>query len=82
MSDRQRSEPSPALPAFLLARALDGVAAGWAVLLGLVWTDVGRIGTLMDRSDTGELAMGVLALVFAVTFGPIGVAVGWAFRDR
>jgi hypothetical protein len=67
---------------FLIARALDGVAAGWTVLLGLVWTDVGRIGTLMDRSDLGELAMGVLALVFAVTFGPIGVAVGWALRDR
>jgi len=67
---------------FLIARAADGVAAGWATLLGLVWTDVGRIGSLMDRSDQGELAMAVLAMVFAVTFGPIGVAVGWAFRGR
>lgn len=75
MSPRQQAR-------FLVARALDGVAAGWAVLLGLVWTDVGRIGTLMDRSDLGELAMAVLALVFAVTFGPIGVAVGWVCRER
>jgi hypothetical protein len=75
--------PAPASDArFLAARAIDGVAGGWAMLLGLVWTDVGRIGTLMDRSDQGELAMGLLALVFGVTFGPIGVAVGWACRGR
>lgn len=67
---------------FLLARAADGVAAGWAALLGLVWTDVGHIGTLMDRSDQGELAMALLATVFAVTFGPVGIAAGWALRGR
>jgi hypothetical protein len=62
----------------LLLWIADGVAAGWAALLLLVWTDVGRIGTLMAASQHGELSMAMLAAVFALTFGFWGLLVGLA----
>jgi hypothetical protein len=63
----------------LVLWVLDGVAAGWVLLLALVWSDVGRIGTLMDASDHGELSMAMLAAVFAFTFGFWGLILGAIF---
>lgn len=57
---------------FVLRRCLDGVIAGWALMLGLIWTDVGRVGTLMDASEYGALAYAMLALAFASTGAATG----------
>ena len=53
-------------------RCVDGVMAGWALMLGLIWTDVGRVGTLIDGSEHGALALTMLALVFASTGAAAG----------
>ena len=72
------------LTRFLLRKCLDGVMAGWALMLGLMWTDVGGVGSLIRSSDYGLLALGMLAFAFAITFGSaaMGIAVnGLARRD-
>jgi|OM-RGC.v1.027179334 hypothetical protein len=65
------------LTRFLLRRCLDGVAAGLAVMLGLLWTDVGGVGGLVRSSDHGVLALAMLSFAFSITFGSaaMGVAI-------
>lgn len=58
---------------FLARHCATGVAAGLATLLGLVWTDVGGVGTLMDRSDIGWLGYLMLAVAFASTGGAVAM---------
>ena len=65
----------PRLIRFLARHCATGVAAGLSLMLGLVWTDVGRIGTLMDNSDVGWVAMLMLAGGFAGTGGAVGMGV-------
>lgn len=60
---------------FLLRHCATGIAAGWSLMLGLVWTDVGMIGTLMDRSDVGWLSYLMLAAAFGITGGSVGMGV-------
>lgn len=64
-----------ALMRFLLRHCLDGVIAGWALLIGLLWTDVGRVRTLIYASDVGWLALIMLAVAFAITFGSVGMGI-------
>jgi hypothetical protein len=77
MSDREdaaaREAVDRALRRHVSRRCLDGVAAGWALMLGLVWTDVGRVGSLIDSSEHGALALIMLALVFASTGAAAGM---------
>ena len=65
------------LTRFLLRRCLDGVVAGLAVMLGLLWTDVGGVGGLVRSSDHGLLALAMLSFAFSITFGSaaMGIAV-------
>lgn len=63
------------LTRFLLRHCATGVAAGWTLLLGLVWTDVGSIGSLMDKADGGWIALVMLALSFALTGGAVAMAI-------
>jgi hypothetical protein len=53
-------------------RCVDGLFAGWALMLGLLWTDVGRVGTLIDGSEHGALALVMLAIAFASTGAALG----------
>jgi hypothetical protein len=67
----------------LARHALTGVIASWALLLGLVWSDVGRIGTLMDRSEVGWIGYAMLAVAFASTGAAVGLGVAlFAEADR
>ncbi len=59
------------LTKFLARNGLTGMICGWATLLGFLWSDVGRIGTLTESSTSGGLAM----LMLAITFGLTGAAV-------
>lgn len=74
MSDRILDQK---LTRFLLRRCLDGVMAGWALMLGLLWTDVGAVGSLLRNSEHGLLALAMLAAAFAITFGSaaMGIAI-------
>ncbi|TVQ56938.1 MAG: hypothetical protein EA355_05675 [Rhodobacteraceae bacterium] len=60
---------------FLLRHCTTGVVAGWCLMLGLVWTDVGSIGSLMARSDVGWLGYLMLAAAFGITGGSVGMGV-------
>jgi hypothetical protein len=59
----------------LARRCLTGIIASWTLLLGLVWSDVGQIGSLMDRSEIGWIGYLMLAVAFATTGGAIGMGV-------
>ena len=60
---------------FLARHCVNGIAAGWAVLLGFVWTDVGRIGTLLHSTESGWLGYLMLIVAFAGTGGAVGMGV-------
>jgi len=61
---------------FLARHCLLGIAAGWALLGGLVLLDVGRLGELLLASEHWLLTLILAAAGFAVTFG--GLAMGTA----
>lgn len=58
---------------FLLRNCATGIAAAWAMLLGLIWTDAAGIGALIHGSDHGALALFMLAGGFAITGGGVGM---------
>ena len=61
---------------FVLISAADGVAAGWTVLLALLWLDIGGLGARVHGSADAELAVLMLAGAFAVTFSYVGIVWG------
>ena len=61
---------------FLLRHCRAGVAAGWLTLALLLWTDVGRLGTLVGASDLWPLPLLMLLAAFAVTFGSVAMGAG------
>lgn len=60
---------------FLFRSMCDGIAVGWSLLLLVIWTDIGGIGTMIHASPMGELATAMLAAVFAITFGSVGMGI-------
>jgi hypothetical protein len=68
-------ENDPRLLRFLARHCATGVVAGLSLMLGLIWTDVGRIGSLMDNSEIGWIAMLMLSAGFAGTGGAVGMGV-------
>ena len=70
-----RPQPDPyRLVKYVARGAGEGVVAGWVILLILKYLNIGRIGDLLTNSADGPL-MFVLALVmFAITFGMVGIA--------
>lgn len=60
---------------FLARHCLSGIIAGWALLLGLVWTDAGGIGSLVHGAELGWLGLLLLAAVFGLTGGAVGMAI-------
>jgi hypothetical protein len=54
---------------FLVRNALLGIAAGWSLLVLLLYTDAFGLGGLVTGSEHGRLAVVMLAIGFAITFG-------------
>jgi hypothetical protein len=54
---------------FLIRNALLGIAAGWSLLVLLLYTDAFGLGQLVRASEQGWLAVLMLAAGFAITFG-------------
>lgn len=65
----------PRLIRFLIRHAASGAVAGLATLLGLMWTDVGGVRTLIGGSDVGWIAYVMLAVAFATTGAAVGMGV-------
>jgi len=65
----------PRLIRYLARHCATGVVAGLALLLGFVWTDVGHIGSLMDRSDIGWIGYVMLAGAFGTTGGAVAMGI-------
>lgn len=59
---------------YVALAAAEGVAAGWAFLLILLWTDIGGLGTLVHGAAQGATALVILAVSFGVTFAFVGIA--------
>jgi len=59
---------------YVALAAMDGIAAGWTFLLALLWFDIGGLGSLVHRSEAGEIALLIMLMSFAVTFGFVGIA--------
>lgn len=62
---------------FLLKNLCKGILVGWALLFALLAFDIGGIGSLIFKSGNGILAVSLLMLGFAITFGncAMGIAV-------
>ncbi|MFT6775193.1 MAG: hypothetical protein ACJA1L_002912 [Paracoccaceae bacterium] len=56
--------------------AFSGVVAGFAVLLALLWLDVGGIGSRVAASADRELITAMLAGAFGCTFALPGILWG------
>lgn len=74
--DELRSNP---LLGLLAAHLAVGIAAGWAALGALLWLDIGGLARLIAADHSGWVAVMMLMLVFAITFG--GAAMGSAIMD-
>ena len=78
MTAQRRDRPTAASRASarpLLRGCATGVAAGWALMLGLLWTGVGGVDGLTDRAADGWIGLALLAAGFGSTGAAIGVAV-------
>lgn len=73
-NDRNKPHDPYRLMRYVAISAGDGIAAGWTFLLALLWLDIGGLGTLVHGAADGAMAVVVLAMSFAVTFGFVGIA--------
>ena len=54
---------------FLLKNMCKGVFVGWSLLFILLATDLSGVRTLLFKSDNTVMAIGLLMVGFAITFG-------------
>ena len=64
----------PKLIRFMLVHIANGMVIGCAFLLGLIWFDVGGLGRLLAKDQSG-LATFVLFFQTALTFGAVSMGV-------
>jgi hypothetical protein len=60
---------------FLGRHCATGIAAGLALTLGVIWTDVAGIGGLIDGSPQGWIALLMLAGAFGLTGGAVAMGI-------
>ena len=64
----------PKLLRFILKHILFGIVVGWSFVAALLYFDVGGFGSLVLGSSSKWVALGLLGVSFAVTFGSASVA--------
>ncbi len=64
----------PQLLVFILKNIAIGAIVGWIFVGGLLWFDVGGLATIIFASQMKFVALALLAVFFAVTFGSAAVA--------
>jgi hypothetical protein len=79
MTDARRPEPGrgvdPRLFRFLLRHGASGIAAAWAALLGLLWSDALGLRSLLHAAEDGWLGLTLIAVGFALTGGAVGMGI-------
>jgi hypothetical protein len=68
---RRTSNALPAHVKFLLRHAMIGFSIGLALVVLIIWQDVGRVGTLLATSSQRWLVLGLLGFLFGLTFGSV-----------
>ncbi|MFM9844577.1 MAG: hypothetical protein ACKVOI_16570 [Dongiaceae bacterium] len=61
---------------FLAAHLAVGIGAGWIVLGLLLWIDVAGLRSLIVNSGDSVIALVMLAIFFALTFGSLAMGTG------
>jgi hypothetical protein len=61
------------LVGFLVCHCLAGISAGWTVVGGLLWLDVGGLAGLVMTSDLFPVPLLMLLAAFAITFGSVAM---------
>jgi hypothetical protein len=64
----------PKLLRFILKHVFFGIIIGWSFVAALLYFDVGGFGSLVLGSSSKWVALGLLGVSFAVTFGSASVA--------
>lgn len=67
---------------WLLQHMIIGVAIGWTALAAILLRDVGGVGTLVRESPVGPIALVMLAIFFAITFGSAGMGFAVMLQPR
>jgi hypothetical protein len=70
----KQRQPETLLP-FLFRALVDGIIVGWSLMLGVLYFDVSNIQTMIMGSEDGNLLVFILACVFAITFGSVGMGI-------
>ena len=75
----------PKLLKFVFKNIAIGIVVGWSFVAALLYFDVGGFGTLVLNSPLKWVALSMLGLFFAITFGSAAVAsavlLGHDFND-
>lgn len=58
---------------FLAGHMLIGIAVGWSILGALLWFDIGGLWRLIGGSAHSGIAMAMLLIGFAITFGSVAM---------
>jgi len=61
---------------FLLKYLCKGIAVGWTLLAVFLLSDLGGVGTLILNSSHAVMAIGLLLMGFAITFGSCAMGIG------
>lgn len=61
---------------FLLTHLCKGIVVGWGVLAVFLISDLGGVGTLIFKSSNTVMAVGLLLMGFAITFGSCAMGIG------
>ncbi len=61
---------------FLLKYLFKGIAIGWGLLAIFLISNLGGVGTLILHSSNAVMAIGLLLMGFAITFGSCAMGIG------
>lgn len=61
---------------FLLKHLCKGIAFGWGLLAMFLISNLGGVGSLIFTSSNSVMAVGLLGLGFAITFGSCAMGIG------
>jgi hypothetical protein len=80
---KNRSHSSvPPFLRWLFWHMVIGVAVGWTALAAILARDVWHIRTLIGGTSAGVIALIMLAIFFAITFGSAGMGFAVMLRPR
>ena len=83
--DAAPDPPRRSIPPFLrwlFWHMVIGVAAGWTALAAILARDVWGVRTLIAGTSEGVIALVMLAIFFAITFGSAGMGFAVMLRPR